>query len=607
MHTLLIAIALLGPAEPVDRSARVEPVVCSDLASCEARLMAMASAAGREKHGPAQTGSFELAEAFAAVDGAVPRLVDLISHPDDRVAELAAIALRESPRIDEVHLPALKAGLDRGLGWLPPALAAVPGEAAVQEAVVRYLVSDSAPHNQEAYALERMGARAIPALLEASRCPQGCDFDTWRRLVGVFDLIGEPLSGMTPALLARAGDPATAGDVAALQLALIGAIGSATPEVGDGLLRLRESKPELAGDVDDALVAIRAPAAGQVLAARLRKNPGPDPLYDAARLGEVARDAAPVIVELTQHDDAEIRMLALSALAKIGGDLAIEALVRALDDERDLRQPWLAARALGRLQAVQARGDLERVAENHAFPEIREAATTAIAWLDLPQAPPDPTDELEGMGLLEFEYPGLTLSSCGRPDLEMAGPDRHRLSGPTHHRRLEKLAYDAVELSYGAGDEEAQRAKDPDAVIEVHPGNILEHRTKIRPVPDVALRVEDGWIAGSNRGEWGGEFVFLPRDSKPVILLGKNAVDLHRVGDRIVALTGIAHLFINEGAVYLIERNADGQWQARPWLTLPEAPRRATPTRDGRLWVELGEGGLLISTDGRMAPVPCRD
>lgn len=107
-------------------------------------------------------------------EAAVPPLVQLLSDPDEGVAELAAAALRDAPRIDRKHLPAIRAGLDRELGWLAPALGRMHDSEAAREAVVRFLKSRSAPENQEAYAVTLCGALAIPFILEAADCGDRC-------------------------------------------------------------------------------------------------------------------------------------------------------------------------------------------------------------------------------------------------------------------------------------------------------------------------------------------------------------------------------------------------------------------------------------------------
>lgn len=66
-------------------------------------------------------------------DAAVPPLVQLLSDPDEVVADLAAATLRDAPRIAPRYLPAIRAGLDHGLGWLAPALGRMHDSEAARE------------------------------------------------------------------------------------------------------------------------------------------------------------------------------------------------------------------------------------------------------------------------------------------------------------------------------------------------------------------------------------------------------------------------------------------------------------------------------------------
>ena len=67
--------------------------------------------------------------------GAAEAVVPLLSAPDEHVAELAGAVLRDMREIPQGFLPQIVAGMERGLGWLGPALAAIPSEAAADAAV----------------------------------------------------------------------------------------------------------------------------------------------------------------------------------------------------------------------------------------------------------------------------------------------------------------------------------------------------------------------------------------------------------------------------------------------------------------------------------------
>ena len=72
---------------------------------------------------------------------------------------------------------------------------------------------------------------------------------------------------------------------------------------------------------------------------------------------------------------------------------------------------------------------------------------------------------------------------------------------------LDQLAYESSITSYGPAE---GTEPNKDGVIELNDDNLVEHVQKVRQAPNVALKVPDGWLAGTDRGEWGGELVHIP-------------------------------------------------------------------------------------------------
>ena len=409
----------------------------------------------------------------------------LLADPDLRVASLAGAVLRDAPHIDEKFLPEIRAGLDRDLGWLAPALARMPGEAAAKEAVARYLVSKSAPENQENYALRLLGERALPFMLEAARCDRPCgkrDHYLMSAVLSDMDAVALPI---LPGLRALIEDPATPGDVTAGALLMVAAVGPAARSAETWLLVLRQTKPELREDIDQALVDIGADEAGRIMAARLDENPDPRQLFELAMVGPAGSDAGPVVVGLLSHPDADVRLAAARALGFIGYAPAAPALVEKLDAPDDLRMNWVAADSLGRLGAAQARPALERLAATHPYPPVRDAAARALRQMGQPVVAQKVDDDLAGV----FEYSvfdriGEDLPLCKRADVRRLNePATAKLYLERDARALEALAFDSVVLSYGASAEEEASAARENRIVEVTPGNMVEHREATRQIP----------------------------------------------------------------------------------------------------------------------------
>lgn len=628
IRSVLLAFVLAGPAVvPVPAHAAKAALVehCTTLADCERRMRALA--ADDDMTGHLADAEMELVGDLARRPDAVPRLVELLADSDEHVATYAAAALaRGEGALDGRWLPAIRAGLERKLDWLAPALARFPGDEAPRLAVATFLVSESAPDNPEGFALQLLGARALPAILAAARCPAGCGREDHYLLGQALHEFDDAGVAAAPELLAIAADPATAGDVAGGVVGMIGAIGPPARALAPELVALRDAKPELGADIDDALIELRVAEAAPVVAARLRESPDTRQLEDLADFAAAGHAAGPAVLELLTGDGAtrpthpwggdvlDLRVAAARTLGAIGYRDAIPALQQALQEPRDVRLAWAAAGALGQLRAEAAIPALDAQARTHWYPPVRAAATQALASIRA-GAPAAAAAATEDEDILSFDlYTEIPdrVERCAATTLTRLAdaPGELDAADAAEEAQLQALAFDAVVLSYDAGDAAeqlaaAEAAGEETPVIDVNPTNLREIRTPVREVPTVALRLDDGWLAASNRGEFGGELMFLADDgAAPVQVYDGNVSDLYRFGTRLVALVGIAHLAIDEGRVLELRRDGDG-WRTDVWRVLPSAPGHSWRVDTGELLINTYDGTLLLAADGSLRMAPC--
>ena len=89
------------------------------------------------------------------------------------------------------------------------------------------------------------------------------------------------------------------------------------------------------------------------------------------------------------------------------------------------------------------------------------------------------------------------------------------------------------------------------------------------------LKVNDGYLIGSYRGEWGGGlYWFSSNGDKSYMISGDEIVQFLKKGDEIYAIQGLAHLFMSEGSIISIEK-IKNTWTAKQVLKLPTAPYAA--------------------------------
>jgi len=87
-----------------------------------------------------------------------------------------------------------------------------------------------------------------------------------------------------------------------------------------------------------------------------------------------------------------------------------------------------------------------------------------------------------------------------------------------------------------------------------------------------SLQAFGGTVIGKDEGEWGGEVVFREPSGKTYQLVPDNSHGIFDMPYGVVALTGLAHLSTNRGAVYVLSKDQGQRVKATSTLHLPGAP-----------------------------------
>lgn len=105
-------------------------------------------------------------------------------------------------------------------------------------------------------------------------------------------------------------------------------------------------------------------------------------------------------------------------------------------------------------------------------------------------------------------------------------------------------------------------------------------------------RVDDGYLIGFWRGEWGGCLYWFARDGQARYQVSRHMVlqFLERDGG-IYAIAGLAHLGMSQGNIVEIKK-VNNKWTADNWLVLPFAPYAATSDTKGN-FIVITSGNLL--------------
>ena len=124
--------------------------------------------------------------------------------------------------------------------------------------------------------------------------------------------------------------------------------------------------------------------------------------------------------------------------------------------------------------------------------------------------------------------------------------------------------------------------------------------------PRVLLERSDGVWLGIDRGEFGGGLWWLPRSgASPVAVSQENVRGIVMVDGAVTAISGLAHMGWNQGALLQPERTAAGSWRLGRVIPLGAAPQAYTverTTEGEALWIAT-YAGVTRFTDGRVRRV----
>jgi len=115
---------------------------------------------------------------------------------------------------------------------------------------------------------------------------------------------------------------------------------------------------------------------------------------------------------------------------------------------------------------------------------------------------------------------------------------------------------------YKEGDTTKIREQDKRPPITILPFKIDKH---LRAYSYHVQQVDDGWIIGSDNGEWGGYLLWFNIDGskKKTLLFNENVRGLVKSSTGIFVVTGLNHGEFSEGKIFHVEKREDGNWIAK--------------------------------------------
>ena len=114
--------------------------------------------------------------------------------------------------------------------------------------------------------------------------------------------------------------------------------------------------------------------------------------------------------------------------------------------------------------------------------------------------------------------------------------------------------------------------------------------------------VDDGWLVGFNKGEWGGALYWFSHDGTNGYKISDDQiVAFFSLPDGVYAIIGLAHLVMSEGSIIRITRQKfDTHWQATTFVKLPFAPYAVALRRDGTMLITLSNSLVSVGSDRKI-------
>lgn len=500
---------------------------------------------------------------------AIPSLLHLLNDSNAHVRRAASFALGDIKGLEEADLTILINAFLRDCGSISRAIANVGGSRAT-DFLVAQLLHDSDSSYDIGSAFEILGKKAVPSLLTLYRPGTAWPDQFDSTMYGVFRRLGANASGAVAPLLAIASDEHAEMDVRIHAIKALGYIGLPAERIVPDLQQLMKSDDAtIASEAKMAIIVMGGESSVPILLGELA-HADSDTSRDSwiRQIGILearGRTAGPTIVRYFDNGNWESRVGAVRTVGFIDYSPAVPDLIHLLECRDDWRVVLGAIESLGRLNSKEALPALTKTSLTHWYPPVRDAAKLAI-------------EALKGAGVSRT-YPQ---------------------EGPWHPDAFDYTHFGALQETLGP-EEHAQVRLPVLATREAIPKEIVAREEQNRKGGTICCAtVEDGYLVGTNRGEWGGEITLYTTAQPPQVIFGSNTEAIYKTPRGIYAITGLAHLRGNHGVIHEPKHEPDGRWQAVPWRALPGAPIFSFLLKDGGLFVNCVSGMVQISPEGEM-------
>ena len=123
-------------------------------------------------------------------------------------------------------------------------------------------------------------------------------------------------------------------------------------------------------------------------------------------------------------------------------------------------------------------------------------------------------------------------------------------------------------------------------------------------IPEFFYEVAEGIIAGSNRGEFGGELFFISPDKKVIKLADMNVQDIFKFEGSYVVVSGLDHLGYEYGKLHLLNFSK-GMPVLDLLFNLTASPKKLQRIDSENLLLKFRQNTYLFNIKGTLARIKC--
>lgn len=116
--------------------------------------------------------------------------------------------------------------------------------------------------------------------------------------------------------------------------------------------------------------------------------------------------------------------------------------------------------------------------------------------------------------------------------------------------------------------------------------------------------MSDGYLLGSDKGEWTGELEYHPKDRPKYQIINKNIKAILKLNNRVFILNGLGHLSIDEGEINELKLQ-NGKWHVLKIIKLPGEPTAFDNTADSSIRISTRKGIVVFKPDQALEYVDC--